>query len=368
MAKVNRKNAAAGQAHVRPMVRIRFCFALVVLLVAAQSGSRALASDADEASRATRDLKEILWAFPADTQTIMAARGPFKIETADADAGPGPIKIHEMLQQVVLGLPPGFIRTEAGKDLAGCTVTVAVLGSKQFRSPRDLGAVHYVGASIIRLKNDASIVRKLAEGGDRSPRSDVERERIGGHDVLVVNYKAFKDTWTFFISQPDARTIVCSSDRRYLNETLARLQTRAATRALPETSPEWPFVNIEQEFWAVRHYDRADAAEDPTSPLAGKLLEANTLDEFAVGIGCGYSRRDEQFQVAYLSKRPDAKPVVRDMFDLPPDHRLTSRECRDGGHVVQIVLDAHVADGDRTSPAALSALFVLQSLGHATFF
>jgi hypothetical protein len=47
--------------------------------------------------------------------------------------------------------------------------------------------------------------------------------------------------------------------------------------------PEWKYVNKQAQFWGLRHFDRTQADEDPTSPFVGGKSE-NVPDDAAIGL------------------------------------------------------------------------------------
>ena len=101
--------------------------------------------------------------------------------------------------------------------------------------------------------------------------------------VIVFQEQLEEDTWTTFVAFPKPNVAVAATNEEYLREVLARINGKHGERALPESLPEWKYVNTHAAFWALRHYDKKGAAVDATSPLAGPNSSV-IADDRAIGL------------------------------------------------------------------------------------
>jgi hypothetical protein len=140
------------------------------------------------------------------------------------------------------------------------------------------------------------------------------------------------------------------------------MHQRGQTRALPDSLPEWKHVDTRARFWAVRHYDRGDAQNDPSSPLSGEQLEANWPDTEAVGIVFNWDPGQSKFAtIKYLSGNKDALRLFADQYaKIEEGFKPVIRLAEPG--VVEMVVN--LAERDE-SPLFLFVLLGL--LGHAIY-
>jgi hypothetical protein len=61
------------------------------------------------------------------------------------------------------------------------------------------------------------------------------------------------------------------------------MQGKTGPRALPETLPEWRYVDTRARFWGLRHFDRTQMDKDPSSPFGGPKAW-NWPDDQAIGL------------------------------------------------------------------------------------
>jgi len=111
----------------------------------------------------------------------------------------------------------------------------------------------------------------------------------------------------------------------------------------------------------VRHYDRGDAQNDPSSPLSGQQLEANWPDTEAVGIVFNWDPGQSKLAtIKYLSGNEDALRLFADQFaKIEEGFKPVIRLAEPG--VVEMVVNL----AERDSPAFLLVLLAL--LGHAVY-
>jgi hypothetical protein len=318
-------------------------------------------------------LEEALWWLPLDTQTLMVARGPWKIEIpkpGQQDSGLESPGLEEELRSLISGF--------SSERRAGASrvppVAFALEGSRHFREPKDLGMMLYEGAQIVVFEQPLGpaaddLKRSLIERFGRPFFADdpvLQKETIAGHEVFSFEHQQNSDVVKTYLTLPRPDVLVCATDRRYLGVLLARMSKKGATRAFPADRPEWRHLDVSKPIWAIRHYDPKDAAEDPSSPLAGEERAANVPDDRAVGLVFSYDAgKSDVARVRYLSANKDALEIVRTAWtyaeeDIKPEVRQV------GPGVVEMSLSLEGPMG-RGSPASMFLLLLLQALGHAVY-
>src|SRR5713101_241108 len=91
--------------------------------------------------------------LPADTETVIGASGPFLFPDLAGVSAPtsGELSTTELEVRTYLNLPLFLFALKNGglrEDLKGKRVSVAIEGSRHFRSPDALGAMRYEGCGI----------------------------------------------------------------------------------------------------------------------------------------------------------------------------------------------------------------------------
>jgi hypothetical protein len=254
------------------------------------------------------ELQKVLSWLPADTETVTVARGPFKLavpgdsDAAAQDSDPaGAVSDQELLQHFE-ELPTGLFSLKdenLSTRLRDKQVLLAVEGSRRFRPPAGLGESPFEGCEIAVFADDVGDITGSIASEVRT--AALRQEEIKGQVVSIFEEKLENDTWTFFVAFPDRHTILVATDRNYLEEVLNRMQGGGGARALPATLPEWKYVDTKAHFWGLRHYDRANAGNDPTSPFGGHKT-ANAPDEKAIGITFAFDpQRKGSATITYLS-------------------------------------------------------------------
>ena len=123
---------------------VLFCVASAVM--AGGYGTSGVPASAAVLSR----IDEVLHWLPVDSETIIVANGPFKIEKANESF---------RYQAAVRSLPLGILQELLPKELVGKNVSLAVEGSRCFRSPHGLGMMPYQGCQVVVFdKGTASLL------------------------------------------------------------------------------------------------------------------------------------------------------------------------------------------------------------------
>src|SRR5258708_25456304 len=235
--------------------------------------------------RAVPNLKHVLSWLPKDTETLLVANGPFWMSSFQVAENYQNYDVSSQeLEKDFEGLTLALFNSESGvleKHLEGKKVFFAAEGSRHFRPPAGLGELPYEGCAIAIFADDLTD-RRDAFFKDVDPIS-VRREEIEGHNVAIIQEKLENDVWTIFVAFPQKSVELVATNRDFIREILTRMRGTKGQSAFPEALPEWKYVNKQAQFWGLRHFDKRQANEDPTSPFGGKK-SANIPDEQAVGL------------------------------------------------------------------------------------
>jgi hypothetical protein len=105
------------------------------------------------------DLQEVLSWFPADTETITVARGPFVFPNAQpsADDNENRATTEHGLVESFEGLPLALVGFKGGvllPRLKEKRILLAIEGARHFRPPSGLGEVLYEGCTVALFADD----------------------------------------------------------------------------------------------------------------------------------------------------------------------------------------------------------------------
>jgi hypothetical protein len=321
-------------------------------------------------------VEEVIWWLPADTQTLIVAQGPWQPnfeEDGHGGASACDLGHDESLQLFV----SGFERKRRGGESHVPPVAFALEGSRHFRSPKHLGEMPYEGAHLVVFQHPlgpaADTVKRWMTGGfdqsiiDAMPK--IKTEKIGGYDVLWYEHKVEDDIWATYFAMPRPDVLIWATDRRYLSELLDRMTKRGSTRALPDNLPEWKHMDIGMPIWGIRHYDRKDAASDPSSPLfpsQREIDERKDRDNQALGLVFTFDAgKSDVASIKYLSANENAFEIARSgLKDCEELKEAIVRTSAPG--VVEISISLKGPTG-RDSPAGIFLLLVLNAFGHGVF-
>lgn len=252
--------------------------------------------------------------LPADTETAIAANGPFTLPDLNPEERNPPVhgdadETGEIFKSTPVGLF-GFKKGLMGKYFKSEKVVLALEGSRHFRTPAGLGEGPYQGCDIAVFASDINV---SADAFLKESSGVVLRtEQIEGQQVVVFQEKLEEDTWTTFVAFPKPKIAVAATNEEYLREVLARIKGKQGERALPESLPEWKYVNTHAEFWALRHYDKKGTSSDPTSPLRDENPSV-IADEHAIGLTFYFDPdKSKTATVTYLSGDENILPKIQE--------------------------------------------------------
>jgi hypothetical protein len=200
-------------------------------------------------------------------------------------------------------------------------VALAMEGSRHFRSPKGFGWFPYEGCTIVVLADDqgdrADSFLNLSSG------AALRTEEVEGQKILVFEETEESGLWTTFVTFRSPNILLMATNLDYLREVLSRMRDNSGPGALPETLPEWRYVNKDAQLWGLRHYDRSQRDSDPTSPFwdPEKFVKAPLHDEQAIGLTFNYDAANGRAPtITYLSGNPSIakKPLaVQEGNDIP---------------------------------------------------
>ncbi len=251
-------------------------------------------------------IEEILWWLPEDTETVIATNGPYDVVRASVrdlerkDSSKKQITPELLEEFFRIGLPFSNEEKRLDETLAGYRIQVTIEGSRAFRSPKRLGLMPFEGCRVIVFDRDVQEIQRnlLPELEQKTPTFlDLDGIRVAGFEE-----KQEADIWHFYVTFPRPNVLLYATDKTYLAQTLARMKTRAAARALPANLPEWEHLDLAAPFWALRHFRQEGADLDPSSPVSGRHREANAPDVKAIGLVFSFDpRQTDTPTVRYLS-------------------------------------------------------------------
>ena len=307
--------------------------------------------------------KELLWWLPADTETIEVADVSQELPNYDPAAeAEGKLQLHERLRQGLIDFPLAQLAQvdhgTAYKILNRRKILLTLQGSRRFKPPRGLGEMPFEGCEIAVF--ETSLGEVGASFGEALGREAQRIEQIVGQTVFEFDEKLEEDHWTIFIGQPKPDILVVATNRAYLEEVLQRIATRASTRALPDNLPEWHALDPQAKVWAIRHFDRAGAKTDPTSPFSGPHSFSGT-DAEAIGVVYSFDRAETMAHVRYLSRNENAREIVRKLW-VNPAEGLTPEIVQTEPGIVDISVSL------KSEKTAAIFFFVLYlALGHGIY-
>lgn len=296
-------------------------------------------------------LKKMLNRLPVDTETLVVANGPFEFPDSSKENP----SVDEMLSSLSLGLPSSEVLLN---HLKGQQIEIAIEGSRRFRSPSGLGMMPYEGCHLIQFKESSEDVLKQVMKAclERSE----ESLQLHNHPVAVLKERLEQDDWTFYLTHPQPGLLLCATHRGYLEEVLQKMEKVPETRAFPASLPEWKHVDFNARVWAIRHYRKESAQQDPSSPLRERAA-ANTPDPDAKGLVFSFDHKQKVARVLYLSTADNAVGLVTEGWHHPSEGLSPKIKLTQPGIVE--VSERFGNDGD----GGMFVLVLLGYLGHAVY-
>jgi hypothetical protein len=316
------------------------------------------------------DFERVLAWLPADTETLLVANGPFWM--SNFQIGQEVYTNHEVtsaeLEKNFEGMTLQLFNSRNGlleKHLRGKKILFALEASRHFRPPAGLGELPFEGCAVAIFGEDVDDRRDafMKEAAQKA----VRIQEIEGQQVVVFEEPSEQDIWRSFIVFPQKGVVLVATNEQFLREMLSRMRSPERERALPSSLPEWKYVNARAQFWGIRHFDKQQAKEDPTSPLGGRK-SANLPDDGAIGLTyqCSPSR-ERKATLSYLShSEAEIVKIEEGRFPSSSDPEDTAglhiqhRELQPG--VIQTTYDL-----SRSRPLNWFFFVFMGSVGHAIY-
>jgi hypothetical protein len=315
------------------------------------------------------DLQRVLSWLPTDTETILVANGPIWMSSFQtAEDYNNHAVTSEELEKTFEGMTLSLFDSKNGlleKSLAGKKLLFALEGSRNFRSPAGLGEMPFDGCAVVVFKDDLSD-RRDAFMKDAAL-AGAHIEEIKGQKVAVFQESREQDTWTLIVTFPRQGVVLVASDRLFLIEMLARMRGEGGARALPDTLPEWKYVDTRAQFWGLRHYAKKQVSEDPTAPF-GDRRTANLADDEAIGLTFQLDSSEKRTAtLTYLSgPKADVRKIEESRFPKSSEPEATM-----GLHIQYQVLTPGVIqstyDLNYSQPLNWFFFVLMANMGHAIY-
>jgi hypothetical protein len=317
--------------------------------------------------RGTIDVQRVLAWLPADTETLLVANGPFWMSNfqiggdyQNREVTSEEVEKHFEALTLNLLLRSGLLE----KHFERKKVLLALECSRHFRPPAGLGESPFEGGALAIFKDDLGDSRDSFM--EEAAHVAVRMEEIEGRKVAVFEEPVEQDIRTIFVTFPQNSVVLAATNKQFLGEMLARMQSAEGQRALPDTLPEWKYVNKRAKFWGLRHFARLQDKEDPTSPFGGRK-SGNIPDEQAIGLTYQCNPDNERkATLTYLSGEKDARKIEEERF--PSSAEV---ENRAGLHIQYRDLEPGVIQStyslDHSEPLDFFFFVFMGSLGHVVY-
>ena len=341
----------------RKALNIRFILALIVISMTACTSRKI-------------DFEHVLAWLPTDTETLLVANVPFWM--SNFQIGQEVYTNHEVtseeLEKHFEGMTLQLFSSRNGlleKHLRGKKALFVLEASRHFRTPAGLGELPFEGCAVAIFKDDLDDQRDafMKEAAQKA----IRIEEIEGQRVAVFEEPSEQDVWKSYIVFPQKGVVLAATNEQFLREMLSRMRSPQEERALPSSLPEWKYVNTHAQFWGVRHFDKQQAKEDPTSPFGGRK-SANLPDDGAIGLTYQCSPSKERKAVlTYLSNSgAEIGKIEQGRFPSSSEPEDTAglhiqrRELQPG--VIQTTYDL-----SRSRPLNWFFFVFMGSVGHAIY-
>ena len=345
--------------------------AFLIFIVGTAFIAHRMTSNAN-AIRGSIGLNQVLSWFPADTETLLAAGGLFwmsNFQLADDESKNTQVKEDELAKKFE-GMTLDLFNAKnhfLERHLEGKRVLFAIEGSRHFRPPKGLGEMPFEGCAVAIFKDDLRDTRKAFMKDAASVASRIEE--VKGLQVAVFEEQSEEDILTTFVTFPQDGVVLVATNEQFLQQMLTRIHDAGVKneRALPDDLPEWKYVNKGAKFWGLRHYDKGQANQDPTSPFGGEK-SANIPDDEAIGLTYDCDpNKTQKATITYLSGlNTDLQKIEKKRFptdsdpEAIPGLHIQYEEIAPG--TMQSTYDLHYSQ-----PTNLFLFVLMGNFGHAIY-
>ncbi|MGB6483881.1 MAG: hypothetical protein WBE86_10390 [Candidatus Acidiferrales bacterium] len=252
------------------------------------------------------------------------------------------------------------------EHLEGQKVLFAMEASRHFRPPKGLGEMPFEGCALAIFKDNLGDRRDAFMKDAASVALRIQE--IEGHKVAVFEEPSEQDTLTTFVTFPQAGVVLVATDEQFLRQVLSRMRDEngQSRRALPDALPEWKYVNKEAQFWGLRHYDRQQANEDPTSPFAGARTADPDDQAVALTYACDPSAA-QKATLTYLSgPNADLKKIEQRRFPAASEPESTAGLHTQYAEIAPSVMQT-TYQLDHSKPLDWFFFVLMGDMGHAIY-
>ncbi len=317
------------------------------------------------------DVRELISWLPPDIETLVVARGPLSSERSMRTRVPAILELFRLLACGSSSGPERRAWSRVADALPDRPIDLAMAGGRRSRDHTGDANESFGGCHLLLYRDDPEPLGTAVDANLAAAASHVES--LDGHVVAVfdiftrgrfqrIREFEFGQAQSLFVTRAGPDAIAIASDRHVLAEVLARAGrggkppnggvavsgapdgSRAASapvnpvagagvavlqeavedvapppRALPESLPEWAFVDPTAPAWAIRHYgDDPTDLTSPRNPSRFALGPIGAHDPRAVGLVVQVEPSGEAVEVRYLSGSDEATVMsVLDRWWLP---------------------------------------------------
>jgi hypothetical protein len=195
-------------------------------------------------------IQDVLGWYPADTETITAAVGPFKVVIAEKGTEK---KILTLGKELEAASVEPFTEVGDGtlsKLLSGRKVLLGMAGMRNFTDPRGFGVGSYAGCHVLVFQQWDGPARGAVT---HSLQAATETTcKIGEDTVFVFKEENEQGIRTTYLMQPQDDVLLCATDLDFLKEMLIRKNKHAKVEAAATRLEGWKELVGTARFWALR--------------------------------------------------------------------------------------------------------------------
>src|SRR5215472_14800587 len=266
-------------------------------------------------------VQEMLKWFPADTDTIIVANGPFPLPDLQKPEG----QAEHPPQDAV----PGYEQLQREFEIKAITLWAQnnTVIAQRLRGERVLLAVQgYRYPEPERLVERCAVI--VFEGGalhkliDPSADPPLMTEEIDGLEVLID--KSEDGARTLAVTQPRPDVLIISESFSFLKEVQARMNGEQGDRALPDTLPAWRHVDTSARFWGVRRFPQRNAKPNQQS---GEDDDDDEFGPIVTAVTFSFDLRDDRTGImTFIPTDEKERNHVWQLFQ--EDHGKSHIECK----------------------------------------
>ncbi|TWU04132.1 hypothetical protein CA54_60140 [Symmachiella macrocystis] len=234
-------------------------------------------SNAEVEAKLSPQVEKFLKWLPVDTETLIVAHDvPLSKPTRSAEGDVREKVSVERSQQLTTSMNYLAKSVALGKfSTLGCgnmlksgsyvkllkdvTVPLVVYGGRNYEVVSAFGTYRYEGCSILAFKDELATAGKEYLKALRRDANQIRR--MSGHDVFVFpadknemeSFYKLKPWQGVYVTTVGANVILSATSDAYLEEILHRVDGQADDRALPDTLPQWSYVDSTANTWGLRN-------------------------------------------------------------------------------------------------------------------